>query len=232
MTEACLIACLPNSVSEESALRYAPAVMQNARYTFGPFVIDSDHRLLFRDGERVSLPPKAADVLIALVEREGELVGKSELLEQVWPDTFVEEGSLARHIFLLRKTLGETKAGVSYVETVPKRGYRFMGRVQREDPNTIAFTTEERTAKHIIIEETETKRLEDLRPRRRTVVFAFSTVAATCLGWSAAAYFLRERPKPALGRFARWRYCHSGCSAAILKTNSWNWESQTRSFRS
>jgi DNA-binding winged helix-turn-helix (wHTH) protein len=77
-----------------------------ATYTFGPFSINSSARLLFREAERVPLPPKAADVLIALLEREGQLVTKDELLKEVWPDTFVEEGNLARHIFLLRKTLG------------------------------------------------------------------------------------------------------------------------------
>ncbi len=90
-------------------------------YTFGPFSIDPDSRLLFRNGERVPLPPKAADFLVLLLEREGQLVTKDELLKEVWPDTFVQEGNLARHIFLLRKTLGETPDGASYVETVPKR---------------------------------------------------------------------------------------------------------------
>src|SRR3954466_13271454 len=125
-------------------------------YTFGPYSIDSDSRLLFRDAERVSLSPKAADVLLALVEREGQLLTKDELLKEVWRDTFVEEGNLARHIFLLRKTLGETSESVSYVETVPKRGYRFIGTVRREGLNAVTLTAE-RTSEHIIIEETETQ---------------------------------------------------------------------------
>ena len=106
--------------------------MASRVYRFGPFSIDSDARLLFRNGERVPLPPKAADLLVALVEREGQLVSKDELLKVVWPDTFVEEGNLARHVFLLRKLLGESAGGSSYVETVPKRGYRFVGSVDAE----------------------------------------------------------------------------------------------------
>jgi TolB-like protein/DNA-binding winged helix-turn-helix (wHTH) protein/Flp pilus assembly protein TadD len=130
--------------------------MPRATYSFGPFSIDSDSRILFRNGERVPVPPKAADVLVALLEREGQLVTKDELLKEVWPDTFVEEGNLARHIFLLRKTLGETPEGASYVETVPKRGYRFIGPVQRDHSNVVTLTAEERTREHIVIEETET----------------------------------------------------------------------------
>src|SRR5436309_988689 len=96
-------------------------------YKFGPFSVNPQARLLFRGGERVSLPPKAADLLIVLLEHDGELVTKEELLKQVWPDTFVEEGNLSKHIFLLRKTLGESEDGTPYIDTVPKRGYRFIG---------------------------------------------------------------------------------------------------------
>ncbi len=166
--------------------------MRKMTYTFGPFSIDSDSRLLFRNAERMPLPPKAADVLLALVEREGQLVTKDELLKEVWPDTFVEEGNLARHVFLLRKMLGETPQGASYVETVPKRGYRFIGPVQREAPSVVTLTAEQCTSEHVVIEETETQGLSDMRPGRRTIVFALSTVAASSLGWTAAVYFMRE----------------------------------------
>ena len=196
-------------------------------------MIDSDHRLLFRDGERVLLPPKAADVLIALVEREGELIGKSELLEQVWPDTFVEEGSLARHIFLLRKTLGETEAGVSYVETVPKRGYRFMGRVQRDGPNTYYFHyrgAHGRTHHYLKRRKLNVWKIFD---RANAPSYSHSArLRRHVLAGARRLISCANAHNPALGRFARWRYCHSSCSAAILKTSSWNWESQTRSFRS
>jgi len=122
---------------------------------FGSFSIDADSRLLFQNGERLSLPPKAADVLIALLEREGQLVTKDELLKQVWPDTFVEEGNLARQIFMLRQMLGDSHPNATYIETVPKRGYRFASPVKSSPSSAVILTAEEHTREHIIIEETE-----------------------------------------------------------------------------
>src|SRR5437879_12215777 len=114
-------------------------------YKFGPFSVTPQARVLFRGGERVSLPPKAADLLVVLLEHDGDLVTKEELLKQVWPDTFVEEGNLSKHIFLLRKTLGESEDGTPYIDTVPKRGYRFSGCAQPSNSSAVTFTVEERT---------------------------------------------------------------------------------------
>lgn len=94
------------------------------KYRFGPFVFDARERLLTRDGENVPLTPKASDTLAALLERPGRLVSKDELLERVWPGTFVEESTLAQNISTLRKAVG---AGA--IETLPRRGYRFTGEV-------------------------------------------------------------------------------------------------------
>ena len=96
---------------------------------FGPFLIDVRERLLLRDGEPVPLTPKAFDLLAALVAQPGRLFTKDELLQRVWPDTFVEESNLAYHVFALRKALGDTAGQARYIETVPKRGYRFKGPV-------------------------------------------------------------------------------------------------------
>ena len=95
-------------------------------YEFGPFRLDAGGRLLFREGQRLALSPKAVELLLVLVEAEANTVGKEELLNRVWGDTAVEEGSLTSHISLLRKTLGER-----YIETIPKRGYRFVGTVKQ-----------------------------------------------------------------------------------------------------
>ena len=95
------------------------------RLRFGDFTLDVAERRLLRDGRPVSLAPKAFDVLAALAARPGRLITKDELLKEVWPDSFVEESNLAYHVFALRKALGEAADGQSYVETVPKRGYRF-----------------------------------------------------------------------------------------------------------
>jgi DNA-binding winged helix-turn-helix (wHTH) protein len=105
---------------------------------FGPFRLDAAEHLLLRDGEPVPLTPKAFDLLVALVERHGHLLEKEDLLKKVWPDTFVEETNLASNISQLRKALGEGENGHRYIETVPKRGYRFVASVK-----TIKFEGEE-----------------------------------------------------------------------------------------
>jgi serine/threonine protein kinase/tetratricopeptide (TPR) repeat protein len=97
-------------------------------YAFGPFRLDSEKRVLVRDGTPVSLAPKAAEALFVLVQNAGHLVDKDDLMKQVWPDAFVEEGNLNKNIFFLRKVLGEWD-GREYIETVPKRGYRFVAPV-------------------------------------------------------------------------------------------------------
>src|SRR5262245_57889802 len=98
-------------------------------YEFGPFRLDAVGRVLLRQGEMVPLTPKAFETLLALVERSGSVVSKDDLLEAVWPDVFVEEGSLTRNVSVLRKALGATDDGRLYIETVPKRGYRFAHEV-------------------------------------------------------------------------------------------------------
>jgi DNA-binding winged helix-turn-helix (wHTH) protein len=97
-------------------------------FEFGGFRLDASERLLLRHGESVSLTPKAFDMLVTLVENSGHLVEKSELMRKLWPDSFVEEGSLAQNVSLLRKALGENEKQ-KFIETVPRRGYRFVAAV-------------------------------------------------------------------------------------------------------
>ena len=99
-------------------------------YEFGEFRLDAVRRLLTKNGEAVPLTNKAFETLALLVERRGRVVTKEELLSEIWPDTFVEEGSLARNISVLRKTLGEQPGEHQYIQTVPKRGYRFVAAVR------------------------------------------------------------------------------------------------------
>jgi TolB-like protein/tetratricopeptide (TPR) repeat protein len=93
-------------------------------YRFGPFVLDVGDRSLKRDGVSISLTPKLFDLLVMLVSNAGRLVEKDELLQSVWPDVAVEEGNLNKGIFSLRQLLGQGGEEL-YIETVPKRGYRF-----------------------------------------------------------------------------------------------------------
>ena len=99
-------------------------------YEFGPYRIDADERLLYRGDELVVLPPKVAGTLIVLVQNAGRMVDKGDLMKAVWPDTFVEEGALTRNISLLRKALGDTGEEATYIETIPRRGYRFLAEVR------------------------------------------------------------------------------------------------------
>lgn len=97
-------------------------------YQFGSFRLDAGGRVLYRDGQRVALTPKAIDVLVVLVQARDRPVGKDELLSTVWAGTVVEEGTLASHVSMLRKALG-ADGGRDFIETLPKRGYRFVAPV-------------------------------------------------------------------------------------------------------
>jgi DNA-binding winged helix-turn-helix (wHTH) protein/TolB-like protein/Tfp pilus assembly protein PilF len=99
-------------------------------YRFGPFTLVPREGLLHCQGEPVSLTPKALETLRVLVERHGRLVTKDHLLHEVWPDVVVEENNLAQHISTLRRTLAQAGADARFIETVPKRGYRFVAPVE------------------------------------------------------------------------------------------------------
>lgn len=115
--------------------------MPDRPHRFGPFEFDPDQRVLFRDGTPVPLQPKLADLLHALLERRGQVVSRQELIRKVWPDATVEEIGLARNISLLRKALGEEGEESRYIETVPKRGYRFLAEEQPADPAMVRRST-------------------------------------------------------------------------------------------
>ncbi len=102
-------------------------------YEFGNFRVDAAQRILFRDGEPLRLPPKTFDLLLALVAGGNRVIGKDELMREVWADAFVEEANLTVHISALRKILGSENSG-GYIETVPKRGYRFTAEVKEIIP--------------------------------------------------------------------------------------------------
>lgn len=98
-------------------------------YEFGRYRLMPAERLLLLNGRPVSLTPKAFATLVVLVSRAGRLVDKNELLAEVWPGTSVEESNIAQNVFALRRALKEGDEGVEYIETVPKRGYRFVAAV-------------------------------------------------------------------------------------------------------
>lgn len=122
---------------------------------FGPFRIDRAAGRLLRDGHPVPLTPKAFDVLLALVESHGRLVEKDELMNRVWADSFVEEGNLKVTISMLRKALEEGTNGHRYIETVPRRGYRFAADVKEFLDDGRALVVREVSKSSITIEQEE-----------------------------------------------------------------------------
>jgi len=99
-------------------------------YEFGPFRLDPVGGVLLRGGRMVSLPPKVLNTLVVLVENHGRLVEKEKLLRSIWPDTYVDDNSLMHNISVLRRTLGNSPEGRPYIETAPRRGYRFTTAVR------------------------------------------------------------------------------------------------------
>ena len=118
-------------------------------YEFGPFRIDTVNRLLLRGGEPVPLKAKAVETLLVLVESKGQVLEKDELMQALWPDSFVEEANLTQNIYMLRKALGDN----SYIETVPRRGYRFTAHVRQWDYTPSDLVLREQTRTSLIIEE-------------------------------------------------------------------------------
>jgi len=99
-------------------------------YEFGPYRLNPAERLLTRDGEVISLTPKATDILTLLVMNAGRVVEKDDLLKEVWADTFVEDANLTQNIFTLRRALGDERADPKYIDTVARHGYRFIASVK------------------------------------------------------------------------------------------------------
>ena len=123
-------------MSSNSSLDFSEFILRMSNpserqiYEFDDFRLDAGHLMLYRRGDELELAPKAVEMLLALVERRGEIVSKDELLEAVWPDATVEESNLFLYLSLLRKTLGTQKNGKPWVQTLRRRGYRFNGDVR------------------------------------------------------------------------------------------------------
>jgi DNA-binding winged helix-turn-helix (wHTH) protein len=99
------------------------------RYSFGPFSLDPEARVLLRDDEPIPMAGKTFDTLLVLVQNRGRLVDKDELLSRVWPDRVVEEANLSQNIFTVRKILGDSPKDHRYIATVAGRGYQFVAPV-------------------------------------------------------------------------------------------------------
>lgn len=170
-------------------------------YQFGDFRLDVSKRLLERAGKPVSLTPKALDVLIILVKNRGQLVEKEELMRLVWNGTFVEENSLAFNVSALRKLLTDDFSSPRFIETVPKRGYRFIA-----EANSLFANGNCETGSGVSQDQEEapvhagtTGPAESERPnnpaKRKYFVIALTLGAACAAGAAAFIYDLRATPK-------------------------------------
>ena len=157
-------------------------------YEFDSFRIDLDERRLINGIRPVPLTPKVFDVLVALVENTGRTIGKDELIDRVWADTFVEDGNLNRNISMLRKVLGEDSRAPHYIRTVPKRGYRFEADVREIVEEAEETRVEKVTKLHLAIRE-ETQEYESRWTRSMWAwaipVAAAVVLLATALPWIA-----------------------------------------------
>ncbi|MEO7133531.1 MAG: winged helix-turn-helix domain-containing protein [Vicinamibacterales bacterium] len=118
---------------------------------FGAVTLIPDERLLLKDGQPVSLTPKAFDLLAALAASAGRLVSKDQLLQAVWPDTAVEESNLSYHVFAIRKALGEAPDGEKYIETVPRKGYRFVAPLAIEPAAAVPVPAAPRERRSMVV---------------------------------------------------------------------------------
>src|SRR5262249_9046407 len=164
-------------------------------YEFGPYRMDPDRGLLFRGGEQIALTAKAFETLLILVRNAEQVVSKDELMRALWPDTFVEEANLTQHISMVRKALGESPQDHRYIVTLPRQGYRFAERVRPVAPDETIPVAQTGFGSALA---GETARPVASKPDVARALLA----VALLIGFVAAAYFVRTRPKavPAQGR--------------------------------
>ncbi len=122
----------------EKVVRPANSPIRNRVYVFGGFWLDASERVIKSAGRPLPVSPKALDVLVFLVENRGHIVEKQALMSKVWPETFVEENTLSFNISVLRKLLADSSTSPRYIETVPKRGYRFIAEVVENPADQLA----------------------------------------------------------------------------------------------
>lgn len=173
----------------------------NTSYEFGAFRLVPSERQLLRDNESITLPPKAFQALVLLVEKHGRAVTKAELISQLWPDSFVEESNLNHYISLVRKALTDGVDGQRYIETLPKLGYRFTGQVRESNGQTESLLIHRHTRTHIVIKEAQSETQTTTRTITETKSSFLRAPALVVLGilivgGSVAGYFHFVRGVP------------------------------------
>jgi DNA-binding winged helix-turn-helix (wHTH) protein/TolB-like protein/lipopolysaccharide biosynthesis regulator YciM len=172
-------------------------------YQFDDFRLNpADHSLLCA-GKPIPLTPKSFDILLTLIEKNGQLVTKDELMRKIWPDSFVEEANLTVNVSALRKALGDTTEHQQYIETVPKLGYRFTARVttRSENPPSLVPVAPPSAEAPAPSEASAVVRLAPVLPKQETKRLSRRIVALCALGFAIVAalltfWLLRRGPAP------------------------------------
>lgn len=185
------------------------SLIQKEIYEFGPFTVDTVERVAFRDGKPLILTPKVFDTLLCLVRNRGRVLTKDEILQEVWPNTFVEEVNLAVNISTLRKALGESPQEGRFIATVPGRGYRFVAEVSAsvaekgaappDDANPAAGLSAghlDQTASHAASVRTISVSSSSLRNKHFWI--AAATIVVILIAAGLSFKFLRPHPSPGL----------------------------------
>jgi DNA-binding winged helix-turn-helix (wHTH) protein/tetratricopeptide (TPR) repeat protein/TolB-like protein len=162
-------------------------------YEFGPFRIDVTDRLLFRTGSAVPLTPKAFDTLVVLVESAGRILEKDDLMKRVWPDTVVEENNLTQNISALRKALGQSVEEKPYIETLPRRGYRFVAAVRERWEDIPELIVREHTKSTVIVEEEEETQTQTKVLGNLTMPQLAASILALVIGVGSVGYYVHNR---------------------------------------
>ena len=165
----------------------SPSPKPVSAYSFGEFRLNAQDRILERNGARVLLTPKVIDILFVLVQNAGQLVTKESLMKAVWPDVTVVESGLTRNISVLRKALEEDAPEGLYVETIPRRGYRFVANVTQQycEPDPLP-----QPAIETLLSPTRTA-IETAPSKTKAFPFRWLTIAAVVLLVSLAWFILR-----------------------------------------
>jgi DNA-binding winged helix-turn-helix (wHTH) protein len=174
----------------------------NTFYSFGPFRIDAQKRILFKDEDPVSLSPKAFDLLLALVENRGRVLVKDELMEKVWPDQIVEDANITVNMSALRKALGESPHERLYIVTIPGRGYRFIADVNESHNGDDLLGASSVAAGDNRQAGQSVPRIETAFPARRATLLLrrrATAVGILLIGLAVAAYYYFDRSSSAPG---------------------------------
>lgn len=168
---------------------------KNGGYSFGEFELDTSRRLLLRQGQPVDLKPKTFDLLLVLVENHDKVLSKSDLLDMVWENQFVEENNLTVHVAALRRALGESKRENRFIMTVPGRGYRFVADMDETAIGDILIET--RKLARIVVEETEIHEPDARNVGRGTRTVALALAGLVLVALALVGFqFWRPAPTP------------------------------------